>query len=58
MVTVKMIFSAACFGSFRPAPYTTTHFENGYLLFRVPALVGAHSLFMDFGDGLAPPIRI
>jgi len=33
-------------------------FVNGYLLFRAPALVGAHSLFMGFGDGLAPPIRI
>src|ERR1700730_4228929 len=33
-------------------------FLNELLVIRAAALVGGRSLFMDFGDGLAPPIRI
>jgi hypothetical protein len=33
-------------------------FLNELLVIRAAALVGGPSLFMDFGDGLAPPIRI
>jgi hypothetical protein len=33
-------------------------FLNELLVIRAASLVGGHSLFMDFGDGVAPPIRI